>query len=141
MSDINTTEIGVGTLNWNRGERIGDRYGAVGLWPGDESSIEVEYSLPLNLPPEGKRGRLVAHVLATRESGHIGDLMRGLYPQTPEVGEIILLGEGTVFWEADKDGRRIGLRPDDGRDHDWLDPEALYRAHDQTVRLLFEEVE
>jgi hypothetical protein len=29
------------------------------------------------------------------------------------------------------------LEPDDGRRADWLNPKALYRCHEQTVRLLF----
>jgi hypothetical protein len=35
----------------------------------------------------------------------------------------------------------VGLAPEDvdDRDTDWLDPRALYRAHEQTVRLVFED--
>jgi hypothetical protein len=84
----------------------------------------------------GQRGRLVAEVLATRPSTHPGDLFHGWHPTTPEVGERIQLGVGTLFfeelWEV------AGLRPDDGRETFWLDPPALYRAHEQTVRLVFE---
>jgi hypothetical protein len=32
----------------------------------------------------------------------------------------------------------IGVQPQDGREMDWMDPHALYRAHDQTVELSFE---
>ncbi len=86
----------------------------------------------------GRRGELVAEVLETRESTHIGDWARGLGPETPEVGERLVLGQGTAFVEvAFDDADSIGLRPDDGRDEDWLDPGMLYRAHEQTVKLIF----
>ncbi|UGT61815.1 hypothetical protein [Nocardia asteroides] len=29
----------------------------------------------------------------------------------------------------------VRLEPEDGREHDWMDPVALYRCHHQTVRL------
>jgi hypothetical protein len=54
------------------------------------------------------------------------------------VGEEITLGSGTLFTETDPDTglpTAVGLAPDDGRDEDWFDPRALYRCHDQTVRL------
>jgi len=129
-------EIGTGILNWPNVERIGDRYGVVGLW-------DDGHTLPLAAPlPEGIEGELVAEVLETRESHHIGDLFRGLFPTTPNVGDRIVLGSGTLFRETKREGgdtyEYVGLRPDDGRDTDWLNPEALYRVHHQTVRLLFE---
>ncbi|WIV57911.1 hypothetical protein [Amycolatopsis nalaikhensis] len=77
-------------------------------------------------------------MLETRPSVHCGDLTRGLAPTTPAVGEQITLGSGTVFTEPDPDTglpTAVGLVPDDGRDEDWLDPRALYRCHNQTVRL------
>ena len=51
------------------------------------------------------------------------------------VGERIVLGEGTLFYYE----KGVGLRPEDGRDELWLDIHALYRAHNQTVTLIFEE--
>ena len=33
---------------------------------------------------------------------------------------------------------RVGLYPEPHRESDWLNPEMLYRAHDQDVRLIFE---
>lgn len=44
-----------------------------------------------------------------------------------EASEMISLG-----------GAQVGLRPDDGRDYDWLDIRALYDAHEQTVELYFQ---
>jgi hypothetical protein len=83
----------------------------------------------------GQRGSLVVEVLETRESTHIGDLFRGFFPSTPQVGEVIRLGSGAVFVEPGEIST-IGLLPDDHRTSDWLDPQALYRAHEQTVRLV-----
>jgi hypothetical protein len=51
------------------------------------------------------------------------------------LNEHVVLGEGTLFF--DEDG--VGLSPDDGRDTLWLNMHALYRVHNQTVTLFFEE--
>lgn len=140
-----STMLGRGVLNWNRYERIGDRYGAIWLYrePMTEAfnpNANTERH-PWPALPAG-RGRLVAEVLEARESPHIGDIARGLFPHTPKVGERILLGEGTLFLE-DYDGKEggcpaLGLRPDEDRDYDWMDSKALYRCHNQTVALTFE---
>ena len=134
-------KIGTGVLTWTRYERIGDRYGAVYLidrQPEDYFADE-KYRYPvLTEITDEPFGRLTAKVLETRESGHIGDLFRGLFPTTPEVGEEIVLGEGYLFYAHDGDIFTVGLDPRDGRASDWLDPRALYRAHEQTVELWFE---
>ena len=128
-----TTVLGEGVLNWSRAERIGDRYGAIRLaatpWGDDYVTWQDA--------PAGAEGTLCALVVATRESGHIGDPFRGIGPSTPEVGDEIALGTGTLFTEDDDGVPVIGVRPDDGRDTDWMDPWALYRCHNQTVRLEF----
>jgi hypothetical protein len=132
--------LGEGALTWPRGERVSDRYGTVGLMATGQSYGDyfADYAfVDVHQVPEGSRGRLRATVLETRDSGHIGDLFRGLFPTTPEVGEVIDLGSGVVFYERVEDAPYIGLRPDDGRTSDWLDPQALYRTHEQTVRLEF----
>ncbi len=128
--------IGTGVLNWPRGERVSDRYGVVALWPLDD---EYGQPLPMDVTPlDGVKGQLIAKVLIARESKHIGDLFRGFFPTTPEVGEEIVLGEGDVFYEVVEDHIHIGLRPRDGRKSDWLNPEKLYRAHAQYVELYFQ---
>ena len=92
--------------------------------------------------PVGAVGRLLVKVLATRESYHIGDFERNIKPTTPKVGEVIILGDGELFVEMagynDTFINSIGVRPENGRERDWMDPHALYRAHDQTVELSFE---
>lgn len=132
-------ELGTGVLTWPGGERRTDRYGTVMLAtdPGTLTTEPAGYINP-PAPPTGRRGTLVAEILGTRRSDHIGDIFRGIFPETPEVGERIELGTGTFFTEPTDFGAVLmGLRPDVPRDSDWLNPKALYRAHEQTVRLLF----
>jgi len=137
-TQTNIILLGQGRLTWSRYERIGDRYGAVSLMTDGDSLNGVGKWVPISDEHDGQHGTLAAEVLETRDSTHIGDLFRGLFPETPEVGERIVLGQGTLFTErADLGAVQVGLRPDDGRKVDWLNPEKLYRAHEQTVRLLF----
>jgi hypothetical protein len=52
-----------------------------------------------------------------------------------------VLGEGELFVEIDDEYAgvpTVGVYPEDGRETDWLDVEALYRAHCQTVKVYFE---
>jgi hypothetical protein len=127
--------LGEGVLNWSRSERITDRYGAIHL---AATPMDGPYATWENAPA-GQQGSLTAHVTETRPSGHIGDLFRGIGPSTPEVGEAVTLGTGTLFTETDDSVPSIGVRPDDGRETDWMDPRALYRVHNQTVRLEFQQ--
>jgi hypothetical protein len=126
--------LGTGILLWPSHERISDRYGTVTL----DSAPDGRGRTPAAFtdPPLGTHGRMVAVVLDTRHSPHCGDLVRGLRPRTPTVGDEVALGIGTLFTEdIGPVITEIGLRPDDDRAHDWLAPEALYRCHSQTVRL------
>ena len=103
--------------------------------------------------PYGAEGQLMAVVVRARFSSHIGDLALGIKPVRPEVGERISLGEGRLFREAP--GDRVGVRPKHrrrqwiytegpgvppgaGLQPPYMDVRALYRAHEQTVRLEFE---
>jgi hypothetical protein len=124
-------EIGTGVLDWDREERISDRYGSVMLLDRPQS-----YHKPLGLcrSNERKHGQLLAIVRDVRESPHIGDLFHEVYPSKPNVGDLIVLGEGTLFFSAD----RVGLLPDDNRSSLWLDINALYCVHNQTVTLFFD---
>jgi hypothetical protein len=128
-----STLIGNGWLSWPRLERVGDRYGLVMLM--EHGGIDKA----LDPIAEGTHGRLWAQVTARGLSGHIGDLFRGFAPprslaEVPAVGSRHLLGEGTLFYE---DGS-VGVRPDDGREVDWMDTETLYLLHEQEVDLTFE---
>lgn len=124
-------EIGTGVLDWDRGERISDRYGSVQLFdnPGPRKR-----PVELRQEQEGMRGHLIAVVRETRDSPHIGDLFHRVFPSTPSVGDNIVLGEGTLFFQDNA----VGLVPDESRKTLWLDIRALYRLHNQTVTLFFE---
>jgi hypothetical protein len=128
-----TIELGQGQLWWPRLERQTDRYGTVFLLIGPDAEDYVSFENA----PVGRPGQLVAVVVETRRSGHCGDIARALAPTTPTVGEEITLGAGTLFTDTDADlgVPTVGLAPADHRDTDWLDPRALYRCHNQTVRL------
>jgi hypothetical protein len=84
---------------------------------------------------QNTHGRLIAVVRKVREVAHIGDLFHRVFPIKPEVGEMVILGEGTLRFE----GNGVGLLPDDGRTTLWLNIPALYRVHNQTVTLFFEQ--
>lgn len=89
----NQLHLATGWLQWPRVERRSNRYGTVRLFefPRERDTMVDYPSLPL-----GKYGRLVAEVIETQESSHVGDLFRGLQPQTPEVGERMVLGEDFI---------------------------------------------
>ena len=135
--------LGSGMLTWMQGERITDRYGTVFLTDCDslgvrKSEFQMDSSLVHSMV--GRTGTLVAEVVQTRPSTHEGDWDRGVYPKTPAVGERITLGSGLFFSDGYPRCRgtlQVGVRPLDGRKIGWLDVQALYRAHEQTVILLF----
>jgi hypothetical protein len=132
--------IGVGVLIWDREERVTDRYGYVWLMAEGGNSLESIddiYSVPLTKDLAGQRCRLVAHVIETRQSTHIGDIFSGVYPRTPNVGAEIILGIGILTFPV---GQRVGLLPEDGRPDNWLDIRSLYDVHEQTVELWAEPV-
>jgi hypothetical protein len=116
-------KLGEGVLNWYRFERQTDRYGSVHLQAHGGGFVSLAAA------PVRTRGDLVATILETRHSLHIGDLFRGIGPNTPTIGEKITLGTGTLFVDTYDSVDSIGVEPDDGREYDWLDPEALYRCH------------
>lgn len=133
--------LGKGVLTWDGAERRSDRYGTVYLIPesmnsftsGPVPSIVVRQARATGI------GSLIAVVIETRDSTHVGDLFRAIYPRTPDVGTRIKLGEGELFFDKVHDGGlSVGLSPLDGRSVDWLNVRALYDAHEQSVELLFE---
>lgn len=165
----NRVLLGEGMLNWPRGERVGDRYGLVHVQErGTEGYDAVDgnarymqevpasryASMAEAAERAGQVGMLVAEVVATRQSGHIGDFFHGFFPETPEAGEEIVLGRGELFTEVSfseggGDVIGVGVKPTEalgarefegmriGPDIFWMNPRALYRCHEQTVRLWF----
>jgi hypothetical protein len=134
-----------GIFTWDGIERRSDRYGAVNISATDfDSTARVERKFDIDGLRQlvGKRVSIKARVLAVRDSGHLGDLFRGIFPSRPDVGEVIDLGQGTLALEACSwdEFPAIALKPPDGRQHDWYAPHKLYRLHDQTVELMVSEV-
>ena len=138
--------VAQGVLGWGRSERISDRYGAVFFASEPTPPIKSEDSLPAEVFDSlsnvvGSEGTLSATVLTPRESGHIGDIIRGfVQDRVPETGETLVLGEGTLFVDSQPDPMytaHIGVEPIDDETTDWLDPEILYTLHNCTVELSF----
>jgi len=123
--------IGRGVLTWCRAERVSDRYGTVRLLQ-DGTKADVELSLPRGT------GTLIAVVIDARQSDHIGDFFRSIFPKTPTNGDRLTLGTGEAFAEKVDGYRSVGLKPADGRTRDWLDPNQLYRCHNSLVELIWE---
>jgi hypothetical protein len=124
-------EIGMGVLDWDRKERISDRYGLVVLFDGPS---DPRNAIQRRRAREGEYGRLIAVVSETRQPSHIGDLFHNVFPSKPAVNETVVLGEGTLFFAGDG----VGVLPEDNRRTLWLDIRALYHVHNQTVRLFFD---
>lgn len=130
-----------GIFNWNSAERRSDRYGMVGLWPStynEDAHVKVEIDADKVRSFNGCRVHMKAKVLANRNSGHCGDIMRGISPRRPRVGREFDLGTGTFQVDYCAETITYGLAPDDRRHTDWFDPKILYWLHDQTVELTFE---
>ena len=136
--------LGRGVLNWRPDERISDRYGYVHLavspmcspmdLGGDHAPLDFGELL-------GARVVLKALILLTRRSPHIGDIAHGIYPTTPEQGDVIELGRGILFTQMTAFGAEVGIKPVPYHSTWWLDPRALYRVHNQTVQLFVEELD
>jgi hypothetical protein len=129
--------IATGVVFWQPAERASERYGAIFL-----RAIPGGDIVPLPAAYDGEEGTLMASIRESRRSPHIGDRFRGFRPpEEPLVpGTEVILGTGVVFREPLESGRgfALGVQPADGRERDWLDPEALYKLHYQTVDLFFD---
>lgn len=140
---LNKILLATGALSWDGYERRSDRYGAVTFWDEDSNGDKIEgvsvtYNTDALKRLDGTKGCLYALIKDTRKSTHVGDFFRGFEPTTPEKGDRIILGRGKLFHNIHDGYIAIGLIPLDGRDKDWLEPQSLYRCHEQTVSLFFE---
>lgn len=137
-------QIGYGILTWGREERVTGRYGSIALTHQNYFDSVTRSAIldTANLRVmEGQRVRLKVVIVEARDSGHCGDLFLEIFPSKPEIGEEIELGIGVLQLTSSGipgGGTDIALKPEDGRDHFWMDPRKLYRVHDQTVRLYIE---
>lgn len=124
--------LGEGVLGWTSSERHTDRYGAVHLNCRGKDKEDFSNA------PVGVSGKLVAEIVEVRNSFHLGDISRGVGKSEPAPGEIVDLGEGELFTEEMYKGIiSIGVKPSDGREHNWLSIEGLFRCHGSVVKLLF----
>ena len=139
--------LGSGIFSWCATERRFGRYGSFFLARSDSNETvrrDVHLDLPALRALEGMHVRISLRVAESRPSGHGGDQFLQLFPGVPPavgstielaVGRLILL-DHSGFPPDDHPTRvGIGIAPSDGRRHLWLDPEKLYRLHDQTVDL------
>ncbi len=145
MDNIKNDPVAYGIFTWDSQERRSNRYGSILVANTNynqdaptASGCDVERLDKLR----HKRVRITCEVVAIRASGHAGDRFLGIMPTTPNVGEVIELGVGTLDCQDGFDGSpEISLRPNDGRKQFWIDPRILYRLHDQTVRVYIEETD
>lgn len=139
--DVIIDEIGRGQLRWPQMERVSGRYGCLLLYTENFGVDESDHADGVSLETRpGAQGTLKAEILKTHQSYHPGDLLRGyrVPRQQLPVGAIITLGYGKQFAENVKDIDCVGVCPLDDPATDWLDPSALYKLYNQTVRLFFE---
>lgn len=130
-----------GVLQWNRSERVNDRYGAVTIYTDHKENVIAEPNTAELARLVGTKGRLVAVVKEPHESYHIGDFAHGVFPSLPEMDSVHLLGEGALFTEEAgwTVGKMIGVKPDDGDSRGlWMDIHELYACHTSVVELYFE---
>lgn len=134
-----------GILTWNATERRSNRYGSIHTADtnfNQDVTADQEYDLLRLRKLRHQRVRITCEVVETRASGHCGDRFLGIMPTTPNVGDVIELGVGTLDYVDGLDGMPdIILKPRDGRKQFWIDPHLLYRLHDQTVRVYIEETD
>jgi hypothetical protein len=128
--------LGEGVLGWARAEADTGRWGTVLLT--DTTGARVQFPAA----PTGQRGTLTATVLAHRSGAYTGTRERPATGHRTAIGEVIVLGCGELFCDADIEGAAavaVGVRPPWTEAHHlgWLDPEALHQVVGQHVRVAF----
>ena len=138
--------LGYGVFSWGAEERRTNRYGSFNMcgesYKGEKPGKSPELTKELRRL-DHRRVKLMAKVIETRTSGHLGDMALRISPTTPEVGQEILLGVGILQIESCSWDflPSIALVPKDRRTEMWIDPRILYQLHDQTVEIYGEETE
>lgn len=134
--------LGTGPLNWDRGERVSNRYGFVSFQESDSWDKPIApWTLDTALLRQlaGTRGRLVAKIVTSRASTHMGDIVLGAFPRQRPKGTRLVLGEGLLrIGRAEGEGSlRFGVEPAGGATP-WMNVRALYDAHENVVQVTFE---
>lgn len=127
------TKIGYGVLNWHDKEYISSRFGYITL-SGENNFIDKAFIFTKQID----LGNLYGKVLSTRNS-ELSDYDENVKVITPKVGEMILLGQGTLVFSEEENG--VGLFPSHGLEDYWLNPHSLYKLHSQTIELYIEPIE
>jgi hypothetical protein len=145
--------VATGVLGWGKYERQSKEYGYIAIEPtgyGEKakSGIEPHFDTALLNSLIGKRVRLTALVRETRKSEHVGDLYLyypgttdPLLPTQPEKNAVIEIGVGPLQFKLDDQfvNPMLGVNTTGGKFQ--MDPEQLYKLHDQTVDLYVEETD
>lgn len=138
------TRIAHGCFSWDGYERRSARYGSFVLHSSSYDGSEVAtpfHDFNRLTALLDQKVKVVVKVLATRQSGHIGDMSLAIEPSMPEVGQEFVLGVGILQMGScswDNSVPEIRLQPADGRQEFWMDPAIFYKLHDQTVDLFIE---
>ncbi|MEU6858503.1 hypothetical protein AB0B28_06480 [Glycomyces sp. NPDC046736] len=134
--DEGVHRLGEGVLGWTQVEADTGRWGTVLLT--DATGGRVQFPAA----PHGQRGTLTATVLAHRSAAYTGTRDRPATGHTTSIGEVVELGCGELFCDADVEGAAaiaLGVRPPWTEAHHlgWLDIDALHQVVGQQVRLDF----
>lgn len=135
--------VAQGIFMWDSNERRSQRYGYVYAYH-ESYDGQVKHVVIIDASRlaalDGKKVKLTVEIVEARDSGHVGDLFIGIKPTKPVVGEFIVLGIGTLHVNLNQvGGLQFALRPKDGREMYWFDPNLLYKCHNQTVVFHMEE--
>jgi len=127
-------QLGEGILTWPPAERELGRFGSICLRQANTNQLRR-----FDTAPAGEIVRLAFTVEYVRAAILPPNEHLGIEPTTPCLGEEIDLGIGILF-VLDLSGLgpvAVGILPTEQRlRHDqWLDPVALYKAHNQSGRL------
>lgn len=143
--------LATGILGWSKHARQSKEYGHVCVDPegystGVRAGVPVLFDTDLLNSLRGHRVRIVAVVIEARQSEHCGDMFvfdpdTGVHvkPSKPEVGEEVELGVGRFQVKHDPGfvNPLFGVNTNDDSMFQ-MDPERLYRLHDQTVHVYVE---
>ena len=133
---IKKIKIGTGVLGWVQSEFTNNRFGTITLKEkdGPKNAAQREIVEKYN----GHEGILVVQILENRKPTLSMNLLLGLSPKNPPIGNFVELGRGTLFYELDNyTDFTVGLSPEDDRKSLWLDAKSLYQCHGQIVDLWF----
>lgn len=129
---LSKIKIGFGALGWHDKEYISSRFGYITL-SGNNNFIDKD----IIIAEEIELGNLYGHVVSIGKSNLI-DYDENVKKKSPLVGDIVLLGQGTLVYSAEDN--TVGLFPSHGLNDYWMNPHSLYKLHSQTIELYIEPI-